>query len=231
MKDDKEELVQGVFQHISKDYDRMNDIISVGLHRGWKESLAKEISTKGHKILDVCCGTGDLTAMLAQNDTANEVTGLDFSENMLAVAKDRMASNNIENVTLIQGNAMALPFADGAFDCAVVSFGLRNVADYHQAVAEMTRVVKEGGYVYCLEASYPDSKFVKPFFRLYFRYLMPRIAGLFTGKQKDYEWLNESTELFLKKDELADLFRKCGLKDVSYRRYLMGSAALHQGRK
>ncbi|AGN26417.1 demethylmenaquinone methyltransferase [Candidatus Methanomassiliicoccus intestinalis] len=231
MKDDKEEKVQGVFQRISGNYDIMNDIISVGLHRGWKDSLADEISQRGKCILDVCCGTGDLTVMLSKKDSSNEVIGLDFSQNMLSVAKERMSKNEIKDVELIQGNAMDLPFEDNRFDCAVISFGLRNVADYSKVISEMTRVIKKGGWVYCLEASYPDSKYIKPFFRLYFRYIMPRLAGLITGKQKEYEWLNESTELFLKKDELADLFKECGLANVSYKTYLLGSAALHKGQK
>ncbi|WP_400256382.1 demethylmenaquinone methyltransferase [Candidatus Methanomassiliicoccus intestinalis] len=231
MKDDKEEKVQGVFQRISGNYDIMNDIISIGLHRGWKDSLADEISQRGKCILDVCCGTGDLTVMLSKKDSSNEVTGLDFSQNMLSVAKERVSKNEIKNVELIQGNAMDLPFEDNRFDCAVISFGLRNVADYSKVISEMTRVIKKGGWVYCLEASYPDSKYIKPFFRLYFRYIMPRLAGLITGKQKEYEWLNESTELFLKKDELADLFKECGLANVSYKTYLLGSAALHKGQK
>ena len=229
MKDDKEEKVQGVFQRISGNYDIMNDIISVGLHRGWKDSLADEISQRGKCILDVC--TGDLTVMLSKKDSSNEVIGLDFSQNMLSVAKERMSKNEIKDVELIQGNAMDLPFEDNRFDCAVISFGLRNVADYSKVISEMTRVIKKGGWVYCLEASYPDSKYIKPFFRLYFRYIMPRLAGLITGKQKEYEWLNESTELFLKKDELADLFKECGLANVSYKTYLLGSAALHKGQK
>ena len=231
MKDDKEEKVQGVFQRISGNYDIMNDIISVGLHRGWKDSLADEISQRGKCILDVCCGTGDLTVMLSKKDSSNEVIGLDFSQNMLSVAKERMSKNEIKDVELIQGNAMDLPFEDNRFDCAVISFGLRNVADYSKVISEMTRVIKKGGWVYCLEASYPDSKYIKPFFRLYFRYIMPRLAGLITGKQKEYEWLKESTELFLKKDELADLFKECGLANVSYKTYLLGSAALHKGQK
>ena len=217
MKDDKEEKVQGVFQHISSNYDMMNDIISVGLHRGWKDSLAEEISQKGKSILDVCCGTGDLTVMLSKKDVLNEVTGLDFSQNMLSVAKNRVEKNDVKNVKLVQGNAMELPFEDNCFDCAVISFGLRNVADYSKVISEMTRVIKKGGWIYCLEASYPDSKYIKPFFRLYFRHIMPRLAGLITGKQKEYEWLNESTELFLKKNELAELFKKCGLSDVTYK--------------
>ena len=159
------------------------------------------------------------------------MTGLDFSQNMLSVAKDRVDKNDVKNVKLIQGNAMDLPFENDSFDCAVISFGLRNVADYSKVISEMTRVVKKGGWVYCLEASYPDSKYIKPFFRLYFRYIMPRLAGLITGKQKEYEWLNESTELFLKKNELADLFKECGLSKVTYKTYLMGSAALHKGQK
>lgn len=231
MKDDKEEKVQGVFQHISSNYDMMNDIISIGLHRGWKDSLAEEISQKGKSILDVCCGTGDLTVMLSKKDVLNEITGLDFSQNMLSVAKNRVEKNDVKNVKLVQGNAMELPFEDNCFDCAVISFGLRNVADYSKVISEMTRVIKKGGWIYCLEASYPDSKYIKPFFRLYFRHIMPRLAGLITGKQKEYEWLNESTELFLKKNELAELFKKCGLSDVTYKTYLMGSAALHKGQK
>jgi demethylmenaquinone methyltransferase/2-methoxy-6-polyprenyl-1,4-benzoquinol methylase len=126
---------------------------------------------------------------------------------------------------------MEMPFADGCFDAVTISFGLRNMPDYQRVVAEMIRVLKPGGWLFCLEASYPTLPVVKQGFRVYFRHIMPLMGRLVTNKPDEYRWLNDSTEAFLTKPELAQLLVDEGCSLVRYRSYLLGSAALHSARK
>ena len=177
-------------------------------------------------MLDVCCGTGDITERIARNHPNIFVTGLDFSAQMLDVARHR--TQDLQNVMLVEGNAMSLPFDDDTFDSAVISFGLRNTPDYEQVVGEMMRVVKPGGVVACLDASVPDSKLIDPFYQLYYKNIMTFLGGGFSHHDQ-YEWLYESTQEFLRKDQLKALFEKVGLAYVSVRSFMFGAAALHVG--
>ncbi len=229
---DKEKKVYEVFQNISEDYDKMNDIISLKQHRKWKGNLIRKISAQKYtSILDICCGTGDISLLLAQKNPQAQIYGLDFSENMLAVAQRRKQNGHHTNVQFCQGNAMQLPYADQLFDCTTISFGLRNVPDYEQVLREMYRILKPGGMLYCLDSSYPTSPIIKPFFKLYFKFIMPGFGKFFAHHKKEYQWLNDSTEQFLSKKELAALLEKVGFQQVGYHSYLFGAAALHYGKK
>lgn len=230
--DEKKELVYDVFQNISETYDRTNDAISFGAHRVWKRRLIDQIvDLKPEAVLDVATGTGDLALWIAREVKDAHIVGTDLSENMLKVAESRRKEENLSNVEFIAGNAMELPFEDNRFDVVVVSFGLRNMPDYKAVVAEMTRVLKPEGCFYCLESSYPSSKLIKPFFKMYFKYIMPFIGGLFAKAPREYRYLNASTEAFLSKEELAAIMREVGLKDVGYKSHMLGGAATHFGIK
>jgi demethylmenaquinone methyltransferase/2-methoxy-6-polyprenyl-1,4-benzoquinol methylase len=135
------------------------------------------------------------------------------------------------HLEFVQGDAMKLPYEDGSFDVATISFGLRNMPDYGAVVREMVRVLRPGGKFCCLDASYPTNWFVKPFFRLYFKHIMPAMANLVAGNRAAYQWLNDSTEAFLTKPALLELMGRCGLTHPRYRSFLLGSAALHVGVK
>ena len=177
-------------------------------------------------VLDVCCGTGDITEHIARKHQDILVVGLDFSEKMLEVATQRTV--NLNNVLLVNGNAMQLPFDDNTFDAAVISFGLRNTPDYRAVLQQMKRVTHAGGVVACLDASVPENKFVRPFYQFYYKHIMTLLGG---GKSlhKQYEWLYESTQGFLSKQDLANLFENIGLEQVSFDSFMCGSAALHMG--
>ena len=227
------EHVHGVFESIAQQYDSANDRISLGMHRLWKQALEDvAVSTCSHPdagaglVLDVCCGTGDITERIARNHPNIFVTGLDFSAQMLDVARHR--TQDLQNVMLVEGNAMSLPFDDDTFDSAVISFGLRNTPDYEQVVGEMMRVVKPGGVVACLDASVPDSKLIDPFYQFYYKNILTFLGGGFSHHDQ-YEWLYESTQEFLRKDQLKALFEKVGLAYVSVRPFMFGAAALHVG--
>lgn len=225
------EHVHGVFESIAGQYDMANDRISLGMHRRWKQKLvdmtaAACAGSYPGMVLDVCCGTGDVAERIAAWHPEIFVTGLDFSSRMLDVARGRMG--NLPNVMLVEGNALALPFDDDTFDAAVISFGLRNTPDYAQVVREMSRVVHGGGLVACLDASVPDEEFIKPFYDFYYKNVMTMLGGG-VRKRAEYEWLYQSTQEFLRKDELERLFRDAGLQFVSCRSFMFGAAALHIG--
>lgn len=225
------EHVHGVFESIAGGYDAANDRISLGMHRMWKRRLedvavAACAGSEPGMVLDVCCGTGDITEQIARAHPELLVVGLDFSAGMLDVACRRVAG--LHNVVLVEGDAMELPFDDGVFDAAVISFGLRNTPDYERVVRQMARVTRAGGMVACLDASVPDAAFVRPFYRLYYKYIMTLLGGG-VRHHGEYEWLYESTQRFLSKAGLAALFGRVGLEDVAVRSFMCGAAALHTG--
>lgn len=225
------EHVHGVFESIADGYDAANDRISLGMHRMWKRCLEDvAVAACGGSepgiVLDVCCGTGDITQRIAAANSRVMTVGLDFSANMLEVARERTAG--MDNVMLVEGNAMKLPFDDDTFDACCVSFGLRNTPDYAQVVSEMARVTRQGGLVACLDASVPDNGVIFPFYKAYYQGVMPVLGGGIS-KRKEYVWLYQSTQDFLRKEELCQLFRDCGLVGVSARPFMMGAAALHTG--
>jgi demethylmenaquinone methyltransferase / 2-methoxy-6-polyprenyl-1,4-benzoquinol methylase len=229
----KEERVHSVFEKISDQYDYMNDLISFKQHNRWRDDTMKRISVqRGDRCLDVCCGTGEWTFALAE--AAGEdgfVTGLDFSENMLKVGKEKLKRRPLPQVDFIHGNALSLPFEDNSFDIVTIGFGLRNVPDYLGALKEMSRVVKPGGKVVCLETSHPTVPVFKQVFKFYFTYIMPIFGKIFAKSYQEYSWLQESTEAFLTKEELKGLFEKAGLNDIEVKSYAMGAAAMHAGKK
>lgn len=225
------EHVHSVFESLARQYDMANDRISLGMHRAWKQQLvdmtvASCAGSYPGMVLDVCCGTGDVTERIAAWHPEIFVTGLDFSKSMLDVAHSRM--DNLDNVMLVEGNALALPFDGNTFDAAVISFGLRNTPDYARVIGEMRRVVRPGGLVACLDASVPEGPFVKPFYDFYYKNVMTFLGGGIS-KRREYDWLYQSTQEFLTKGELEQLFWDSGLDFVSVKPFLFGAAALHIG--
>lgn len=186
----------------------------------------------GSKALDVCCGTADWTIALAEAVGPNgEVTGLDFSKNMLKVGEEKVKRLGLKQVNLIHGNAMELPFPDNSFDYVTIGFGLRNVPDYLQVLKEMHRVVRPGGIAVCLETSQPTLFGYRQLFFFYFRFIMPLFGKLFAKSYEEYSWLQESARDFPGMKELARLFEQAGFRDVKYKPYSGGAAAVHIGKK
>lgn len=227
MSQSKEQKVHSVFESISTDYDKMNSVISFNLHKKWRADIMERMNVKaGSKALDVCCGTADWTISMAQSvGSQGDVTGLDFSNAMLSSAAPK--TDKYPNITLVQGNAMQLPFEDNTFDYVTIGFGLRNVPDYETALKEMFRVVKPGGIVACLETSQSEIPGYRQLFRLYFNYIMPVFGKLFAKSYNEYSWLQESADEFPGREELAQLFKSAGFTRVDYRPYSGGVAAGH----
>jgi demethylmenaquinone methyltransferase/2-methoxy-6-polyprenyl-1,4-benzoquinol methylase len=202
------------------------------MHRFWKRNLVRRVvARKPSAVLDIASGTGDIAIAIARALPQTKVIASDFSPNMLEVAAKRSHGAGLSNLETSEQDAMKLSYEDASFDAVCVSFGLRNMSDYEQVICEMVRVLRPGGLFLCLDASYPTNPVIKPFFRLYFKYLMPRLGGLVARAPEEYRWLNDSTEVFLSKTELASLMAKCGLSHVGYRSFMMGGSALHWGTK
>lgn len=225
--------VHDLFENIAPKYDKMNDIMSFKQHKVWRKTTMNIMDVKpGETALDLCCGTCDWTIDLARASKTGKITGLDFSEQMLAVGKRKVERAGLDQqIELVQGNAMELPFADNSFDYVTIGFGLRNVPDYEQVVSEMLRVVKPGGKIVCLEMSKPQVQPFKSIYYFYFEKIVPLLGKLFAKQFAAYKWLPESLQLFLDAKELEELFLKTGAKDVYVKKFFLGIAALHIGRK
>ncbi|WLR43742.1 demethylmenaquinone methyltransferase [Bacillus carboniphilus] len=229
----KEERVHDVFEKIYKNYDKMNSIISFKRHIKWREETMKHMAVKeASHCLDVCCGTADWTIRLAEAvGNKGRVVGLDFSENMLQIGQEKVKHEQLDYIELIHGNAMNLPFDDNSFDYVTIGFGLRNVPDYNQVLQEMTRVVKPGGKVVCLETSQPTMIGFKQGYQFYFRHLMPFFGKIFAGSYEEYSWLQESAKDFPDMKKLKFMFEQAGLQHVQVKSFTGGVAAMHLGIK
>ena len=215
------EGVRSMFDRIAPVYDLMNRVMTVGLDQRWRRLTVREVVAPGDRVLDGCCGTGDL-AVAARKAGAGEVVGLDFSGPMLERARKKEPA-----VEWIQGDLLELPFEDGFFDAATVGFGVRNVVDLERGLAELRRVLRSGGRVGILEITRPRGP-LRLFYRLWFDVLIP-LAGRILPGGKAYTYLPASVRRFPAPDELAALLQAQGFERVAYRRLGGGIVALHTG--
>ena len=233
-REEKATYVESMFDGIAKRYDLLNSLMSFGLDKSWRKfAVSRAEAKEGSICLDICCGTGMLSMELANKvGLQGKVTGLDFSANMLEVAKENIAKlPEGKSIELIRGNAMELPFADHSFDCVTVGWGLRNVPDIKQTISEMVRVVKPGGKVVSLDMARPTAPVFKQGYWLYFEKIVPTMGKLWAGKEAAYAYLHDSTKAFPPQWELAALFKECGLKETAYHNLLGGVVAVVEGRK
>ena len=217
--------VRAMFDRITPAYDRMNRLMSLGMDGSWR-SLAVRASgvAPGDAALDVCCGTGDLAIeLLDAVSTRGRVVGLDFSPAMLEAA--RRKSSQVE---WVQGDALALPFADGEFAAATIGFGMRNLSDPLRGFAELGRVVRPGGRVVCLELS-PPPAWAAPFARLWTDRAVPLLGRLIARETDAYRYLPASVHRFPPAEELAAVMGRAGLGRVRFRRLSGGAVAVHVG--
>jgi demethylmenaquinone methyltransferase/2-methoxy-6-polyprenyl-1,4-benzoquinol methylase len=229
----KQKHVHSVFESIAPKYDMMNDILSFRRHKAWRKFTMRKMDVQpGQTSLDICCGTGDWTVALAKASGKGKTIGLDFSQNMLDIGQAKIEKLGLEGqITLVQGNAMDLPFEDNSFDFVTIGFGLRNVPDIVKTLKEMKRVVKPGGKIVCLELSKPTWQPFKGIYYFYFEKVLPLLGKWFVKRFEQYSWLPESLTTFPDLQALAELFRTVGMRNVKAYPLTGGVAALHVGTK
>ena len=224
--------MQAMFDRIAGLYDRMNTVMTAGLHHQWRRRAADMAAlSPGGRALDVATGTGDLALELAQRvSPGGEVVATDFSERMLelARAKANAGSPGAARVVIRSANALDLPFDDGEFDAATVGFGARNFSDLEQGLREMARVVRPGGRVVVLEITTPQKPPLSLFFELWFERIVPALGRL-AGDAQAYSYLPNSVRRFPGPRELAETMSRCGLERIRYVLTAGGIIALHGG--
>ena len=219
-----------MFARIAGRYDLLNHLLSGNVDKSWRRLVARTLQpslVEGARVLDVACGTGDLSRVLARAGAAN-VIGLDFCRPMLEIAR-RKAADDDRVVLFVEGDALRLPFADEAFDVVTIAFGLRNLAVVEEGLRELLRVLRPGGRAAVLEFSSPVVPGFRALFRFYFTRLLPRIGGWLSGSRGAYRYLPDSVSRFPDQERLAALMRGAGFEEVGYRNLTGGIAALHTG--
>jgi demethylmenaquinone methyltransferase / 2-methoxy-6-polyprenyl-1,4-benzoquinol methylase len=233
---EKQERVNDVFHKVAQRYDVMNDLMSAGLHRIWKDAMVTALNpskTRPWSSLDVAGGTGDVAFRIVEASRGNaEVTVLDINGSMLDVGRDRAAKKNIsQNLTFVEANAEELPFEDSSFDAYTIAFGIRNVPDIPKALREAHRVLKRGGRLLCLEFSEVDIPALEKVYEAWSFNAIPRIGQMVTGDGEPYRYLVESIRKFPSQENFATMIRAAGFEKVGYTNYTGGIAALHSGWK
>jgi len=222
--------VREMFSRLAWRYDLVNDVMSFGLHRLWKRQtveLALRGARRPPRVLDLCCGSGDLS-FLAEDRGAGTVVGADFTLPMLAVARRRRATESRRS-TFLQADALRLPFADGTFDVITIGYGLRNVADIPAALAEMRRVLAPGGRAAVLDFGKPDHPLAALLYRAYLRTMMPAVGWIFHGDPETYLYIPESLARFPAQRGVEGLMREAGFVDAGYENRLLGTMGINVG--
>lgn len=223
--EERDRLMLETFHRLAPYYDRLLDVQSLGLHRYWRRVLVKRMAPRtGQLMLDVAGGRGEMAKRLAAPDRL--VVVLEASIPMINAGK----SDNIRDVAWVAGLARALPFPDASMDAAVCAFGIRNVTYMEEGLREILRVLKPGAKFYCLEASHPWAP-IRPFYRAFCRYLVPRLGAWVTRVPEAYDYLVHSIIEFPERKEVKRLFEKMGFIDVHEQRLTLGVACIHIGTK
>ena len=225
--------VREMFGTIAKRYDLLNHLLSGNIDRRWRRLVAKRVrdrlSPGRRRILDVACGTGDLSLTLFEF-TGAHVTATDFCRPMLAIAA-RKTLHQTGDVKFVEGDALELPFLDRSFNAVTIGFGLRNLAAVEDGLKEFLRVLEPGGYLAVLEFSKPQTPGLRTLFQFYFKKLLPIMGGAISGSRSAYTYLPDSVQTFPDQNQLASLITKVGFEEVSYENLTGGIAALHMGRR
>lgn len=235
-------LVRDVFEAVAPRYDLMNDLMSLGIHRFWKRDFVSAVAPQPKdRILDLAGGTGDIAFLMEEARHRKQaaavpqppaITICDINPAMLQVGKKRAIDRGLHGAfDWVEGNAEDLPFADNSFDVVTIAFGLRNVTRLGKALAEAQRVLVPGGHFYCLEFSHVAVPLLQKLYDRYSFSVLPFLGEKVAGNRQAYQYLAESIRAFPPQDALADLMRKAGFENVSYRNIAFGVAAVHTGLK
>ncbi|MCB9645900.1 MAG: bifunctional demethylmenaquinone methyltransferase/2-methoxy-6-polyprenyl-1,4-benzoquinol methylase UbiE [Deltaproteobacteria bacterium] len=219
-----------MFDRIARRYDRLNRVLSVGMDKGWRRHTVRALELQpGHRVLDLATGTADLPLEILRQAPEVTVTGLDPSAGMLEVGREKVAAaGQAARVTLVEGDAQALPFEAASFDRITMAFGIRNVPDRAQALREMVRVLAPGSRAGILELSEPRTGFMAPFARIHIHHVVPLIGAVVSGS-KEYRYLQTSIQAFPPPDAFADLMREAGFAKVALTPFAFGACVLYLG--
>jgi len=234
---EKQDLVDAVFEKVAARYDLMNDLMSGGLHRVWKDAAvawlgAPRKAARGYAVLDVAGGTGDIAFRIAERSEGATITVADINPEMLAVGEKRAAERKLSGrVSFTEANAEDLPFDDNRFDAVTIAFGIRNVPRIETALTEAYRVLKPGGRFLCLEFSAVDIAGLDRLYDLYSFNVIPALGGIVAGDSESYRYLVESIRRFPNQARFAAMIRDAGFSRVEVRNLSGGIAAIHSGWK
>jgi demethylmenaquinone methyltransferase/2-methoxy-6-polyprenyl-1,4-benzoquinol methylase len=238
--DEKAERVRGVFDSVASSYDLMNDAMSMGVHRLWKDMTITKINPQPGEIhVDIAGGTGDLARrFIKRADEVRTRRGgnpakayiVDINAEMLLAGIDARKDKGLD-LTRVCGDAQHLPFPDNYADVVTIAFGIRNVTDRDMALRDMRRILKPGGRFYCLEFSTPPTEWLRKFYDMYSFNVIPKMGGLLAGDSESYKYLVESIRKFPRQAQFADMLKSAGFKRVNYQDYTGGVCALHWGWK
>lgn len=220
------------YSRIYRKYDLVNRLFTLGGDMKWRRITARKcLGYQPETVIDLCCGTGDLTLLLRQLAPENvSVTGFDFNENMLNLAKEKAVKKQLKGIHFIQGDVASMPFNDSAFDSMTIGFGFRNLTfnnariDLH--MNEISRTIKKGGYMLVLESSVPQNAFMRFFYNLYLQFIMIPLGGIISGNRKAYRYLAHSSANFYTVPELTEIWNKFGFNLESVQTFFLGSANL-----
>ena len=230
--DEKESMVKGVFNSVASKYDIMNDLMSAGLHRLWKNDMVAMLSPRpGMNILDVAGGTGDIAFRMREAADCH-ITICDINQQMLEEGRNRAIDKNLLiGLEWVTGNAESLPLPSNHFDAYTIAFGIRNVTHIDKALEEAHRVLKIGGRFVCLEFSHLTHPLLQKGYDAYSFAAIPKIGKWVTGDSASYQYLIESIRQFPKQEAFAAMIKKAGFANVQYRNLTQGVVAIHSGRK
>ena len=231
---DKASLVHDVFTNVASKYDLMNDVMSLGIHRLWKDALMDWLNPQpGQHLLDVAGGTGDISfRFINRAKGLAKATVFDMTESMLSEGQKRSEAKNLaKNLEWVCGDAMSLPFKNNIFDVYTISFGIRNVTEISKAISEAYRVLKIGGRITVLEFGQMPDELLQKIYNKYSFNIIPEMGRLIAGDRDSYQYLVESIRRFPKQDDFAELLRFEGFENVKYRNMSFGIAAIHSGWK
>lgn len=233
--DNRTTLVQSVFQRVASSYDLMNDLMSLGIHRFWKQDVIRKIPLKAHQqILDVAGGTGDMSfRMLETYPHLNlDITVCDLTENMVSVGRNRAIDRGfLDSLHWVCGNAEILPIPDASMDVYMISFGMRNVTDLDAAIKEANRILKPGGHFACLEFSQVGIPALQTLYDKYSFNIIPWLGDKIANDRAAYQYLVESIRRFPSQEALANLLKQNNFQNVTWENYMGGIACLHQATK
>lgn len=231
--DDKASMVQGVFTNVASKYDIMNDLMSGGLHRVWKDAMMDWLAPRaGQRLLDVAGGTGDIAFRFLKRAPEAEAVVLDLTESMLVAGRQRAEAEALSaRLDWLVGDAMALPFEDNSFDVYTISFGIRNVTRIPDALSEAHRVLRPGGRLMVLEFSQLPNPALQKAYDLYSFNVIPPMGKVVTNDRESYQYLVESIRRFPDQESFAAMIRNAGFDQVKFRNLTFGVAALHSGWK